>query len=157
VCFAISLAVSAGLLCVLMNHESWFLVHIEGALAQVAAVILRVFGIDVSVSGGVISSDAFFIQVVPACTGMYPMAIYLSAVIAIHCSWKEKVMGVALGVLGLFCLNVLRLVSLFAIGLYFPNVLEQAHLLVWQSLVIFATVVLWLSWARKIGHEPAAT
>ena len=49
-------------------------------------------------------------------------------------------------------INQVRLVSLFYIGHWFPGSFQTAHLVVWQSLMIFATVILWLLWAA--GSRP---
>ena len=99
-------------------------------------------------------SNTFYLKVIPACTGVYPLSVYLSGVIAYPSGWSAKLVGVLLGIGGGFTLNIVRLVSLFYIGVYFHNVLDEFHLLVWQSLVIVFTLLLWLFWARKVARAP---
>ena len=42
--------------------------------------------------------------------------------------------------------NQLRLVSLAYINQWKPSAVDVAHVVVWQSLIIFLTLVLWLLW-----------
>ena len=58
--------------------------------------------------------------------------------------------AVALGVPLLLLLNGVRLVSLFYIGHWWAQAFETAHLLVWQSLLVFLTLLLWLLWAATL-------
>ena len=53
-------------------------------------------------------------------------------------------------------LNQVRLVSLFFIGRWFPNAFHTAHVLVWQSLIIFFTIVIWLIWTSRVSRAHAA-
>jgi hypothetical protein len=45
-------------------------------------------------------------------------------------------------------LNLIRLVRLFHIGVHHPDAFDAAHTNVWQALIIFAIVGLWLGWTR---------
>ena len=62
--------------------------------------------------------------------------------------------GVLVGVLGLFALNQLRIVSLYFAGIHTPDLFEMLHLEVWQMLFIAASVGLWLAWAAWVLRRP---
>ena len=125
------------------------------AYAAAATWVLRLFGADVAMRGTDIASSQFTISVVTACTGLFVTGLFLVAVAAFPTSWRSRFLGAALGIVGLFALNVVRLTSLFYIGTHWPNVLDVAHQLVWQSIVIVAAVALWLAWAGRAATRRA--
>jgi exosortase/archaeosortase family protein len=64
-------------------------------------------------------------------------------------------LGIAIGIVALFALNLVRTVSLFYIGAHFPDFLDTAHVLIWQSVMILAAIALWLFWVEKLARVPA--
>jgi exosortase/archaeosortase family protein len=82
------------------------------------------------------------------------VAIYLSAVLAYPSRAKEKLKGFALGTSVILSLNLIRVVSLMYIGRYFPSFFEAAHLLIWQSLIIFAALLAWIYWTERFVRAP---
>jgi exosortase/archaeosortase family protein len=81
--------------------------------------------------------------------------IFVSAVLASPVRWRRKLAGALLGLPVLAAINLVRIVSLSYIDHWFPQALETAHYVVWQSLMVFFTVVLWLLWVvhSKETHE----
>jgi len=122
--------------------------------ALVTVSVLSLLGNPIRVSGTMISSPSYSMEVVTACTGLFVTTIFLSAVIAYPSRLQAKLIGVLAGVPAIFLLNVVRLVSLFYIGRYLPKFADRAHLLVWQSLVILLTLVLWLFWVERFANVP---
>jgi exosortase H (IPTLxxWG-CTERM-specific) len=122
------------------------------AIARATGFVLRVFGTKVQVAGAVVSSSAFSMEVIAACTGVYATIIYLAAVLAFPCRLSRKVLGVAFGVPTILAVNMVRMVSLFYIGMALPQHFEVAHLFFWQALMIIAAVLTWLFWAQRMAH-----
>ena len=125
----------------------------QRGLARVTSGILNLLGHQTVVTGNTVSSRVFGITVVTACTGLFTTGLFLIAVIAFPSRWTSKLIGVGLGVGGIFLLNVVRLVSLYFIGVHLPGFLDQAHQLVWQSVLIVSAVALWLLWAGRWARE----
>jgi exosortase/archaeosortase family protein len=117
--------------------------------AAITGILLNLTGRGVNVMDTVVSSPQFAFQIVDLCTAVMPMMIFTAAVIAYPSRVKEKVIGLVIGLIGIFLINQVRLVSLFYIGAYVPGIFETAHLLVWQSLMILLAIGLWLIWAYK--------
>jgi len=124
----------------------------QGVLATITGRILRLLGHEVTVIGNSVSSSLFGISVVTACTGLFTMGLFAIAVLAYPSGWLSKLIGIGIGIGGVFLINVVRLVSLYYIGVHLPNFLDQAHLLVWQSVLIVVAVSLWLLWAGRIAN-----
>jgi len=123
-------------------------------LARVTGTLLNVLGHSTSVSGNTVATESFGISVVTACTGIFVLGLYLVAVIAYPCRWISKLLGVLLGIGGVFMLNLIRLISLFYVGMHMPQHFDAVHQLVWQSLMIAFVVLLWLFWVGRWTHAP---
>ena len=65
--------------------------------------------------------------------------------------WTAKLIGVVGGLIAIQVINLIRIVSLFYIGIFFPNHFDDAHIFIWQSLVIVAGVALWVLWAQYLA------
>jgi exosortase/archaeosortase family protein len=92
--------------------------------------------------------------VVTACTGLFATGLYLIAVLLFPASWRARLSGCIVGVCVLFVVNVVRLVSLYYVGVHWPSVLDAVHQVVWQSLVIAIVVAMWLLWAGRASRRP---
>jgi len=118
--------------------------------AASTGAILNVFGTRAMVNGSLISSPDFGMRIILECTGLVPLAILLPAIIAYPSTVKQKLIGVGIGIVGIYLVNLVRTVSLFYVGAYFPNFLDTAHFLVWQSLIMLLAIILWLLWVQKV-------
>jgi len=106
----------------------------------------------VSMLGTVISVSGFTANIVPACTGLFTITIFVAAVLAYPCTLQRRALGVVLGIVGILTLNWVRIISLMLIGAYWNTAFEFAHLVVWQSLAVFFAAFLWLLWVQRIAH-----
>jgi archaeosortase B (VPXXXP-CTERM-specific) len=119
--------------------------------ARATGAILNLFGASAQVDGTLISSPDYSMRIVTECTGLVPMAIVVCAVLAYPGTAKQKAIGAALGIVGMFVLNLVRTVSLFFIGGHFSaSFFDTAHFLIWQPVMIVAAIVLWLFWVEKL-------
>jgi len=118
--------------------------------AEATGFFLNLFGGDVVVAGTTISSPDFSMGIIEACTGIVPMIIFVSAVLAFPSSVRQRAIAIALGILGLYAVNLVRTTTLFVVGAHFPGFLDTAHYLVWQSLMILAAVAFWLLWVTRL-------
>jgi exosortase/archaeosortase family protein len=121
--------------------------------AQATGLLAKVFDPGVTVDGTTVVSDGSAIVVVKGCTSLAPFAIFASAVFAVPTSLSRKFLGIVGGFVALAALNLVRITSLLYLGSAFPSVLEVVHLLVWQSIMVLLSVVLWLWWRSKWGRD----
>lgn len=150
--FALMIGLFTTLLLVLnlsTNFDEW----LSGATAAMLAGALWLLGAGGQTTGTVVTSKIFSAEIITECTAVFPIMIFLAAVIAYPSGWRKKLWGIALGVPAILFVNLIRLVSLFYIGYWFPSVFETAHLLVWQSLIIFFAVLFWLIWVEVFVHR----
>ncbi len=124
-------------------------------IARAAGVILDLFGEETSVRGTLLSSSRFAVNIYHGCNGVLATSIYLSAVLGFPSTWREKALGFAVGIPAIQMINMARILSLYYIGIYWPNFFELAHGYVWQSIVILLSMVVWIFWAERFVQIPA--
>jgi exosortase/archaeosortase family protein len=83
----------------------------------------------------------------------------VAAVIASPVRFARKIPGLAIGVPSLLAINLLRVVSLFYIGVHHKEIFERVHYEIWQAVFIVLAVVFWAIWVqwatrRRTGQEP---
>jgi archaeosortase B (VPXXXP-CTERM-specific) len=123
--------------------------------ARVTAFTLNLFRAGAQVDDTIVSSKQFAFQIVDLCTAVMPMMIFAAGILAFPSRIIAKTYGLVLGLIAIFLINQVRLLSLFFIGIYAPNFFDAAHLLVWQSLMILLALGLWLLWIYKYARTAA--
>ena len=116
-------------------------------IARLSASILGLFG-DAWVSGHHLTFNGFPASVEGACDGVQPTYVYLAAVLAFPCRWRDKGWGILVGVPAIFLINFIRVTTMMLFGAYWPNLFEWTHLYGWQALVIILTMGVWIFWAE---------
>jgi exosortase H (IPTLxxWG-CTERM-specific) len=125
--------------------------------ASAASWILNLLGQHTTAPDTVISSWRFSVDIHRGCDAVDPTALFVAAVLAFPVAWRRKLPGVAIGVALLALLNLVRVVSLFLVGVYFPRVFELTHAEIWQTCFILAALVLWALWIRwAVRAAPSA-
>ncbi len=121
-----------------------------GFLAKLTASLLPLFKIAAAPSGTLISMPQFTVDIQAGCNGIEPIIILLSAILAFPSPWLSKAYGIVLGTVLLQVVNVIRIVSLICIGVYYPRLFNEAHSYVWQVLIISFSLLIWMVWARGL-------
>ncbi len=124
------------------------------AFTVVGGLVLNLLSLKATASGTLLQVEGFTARIDDVCTGIFVVAIFFSAVLAYPSRMKEKLKGFLVGAFVIFSLNLIRVVSLMYIGRYFPSFFEMAHLLIWQSLVIFAALLAWIYWTERFVGAP---
>ena len=151
-CLIFTLSITAFVFIFSRLVESNALFAFMSFTARSAGFMLNLLGSDVHVDGNLVTSDTFSISIVNECTAAMPMIILCCGVFAYPSSFRHKLLGLALGLPGLFVFNLIRVVSLFYIGTFLGDFLDTAHLLIWQPLMILAVIAIWLVWAGKAAY-----
>ena len=60
-------------------------------------------------------------------------------------SWRARLLGLVAGFPILLLVNQVRLVSLCYIDRWYPRALETVHMLVWQSLIVLLTLLVFVA------------
>jgi exosortase H (IPTLxxWG-CTERM-specific) len=128
-----------------------------GGIARVSGATLDLLGQDVRMQGTIIRGSRFAVNIRNGCNGVEAMLIFLAAVLAFPAPWRARLLGLAIGVVAIQAVNLVRVVALYLTGAYFPSFFDASHTVVWQTIVILFSVLLWILWANRLGapREPA--
>jgi exosortase H (IPTLxxWG-CTERM-specific) len=127
------------------------------AIARASGAALNLLGQQVTMQGTIIRGPRFAVNIRNGCNGVEAMLIFLAAVLAFPAPWTWRLGGLVLGGIAIQLINLVRVVSLYLTGVYFPRIFDASHTVVWQSIVILCGVLLWLLWANRLParDEPA--
>jgi exosortase H (IPTLxxWG-CTERM-specific) len=126
-------------------------------IARGSGAVLQAIGQEVAVTGTIIRSARFGVNVNNGCNGVEAMLILLASIAAFPASMKARVAGLALGALAVQLLNAVRIVSLYLLGAYQPRLFEIFHTAVWQIVIILAAIVFFLFWSARVAPDRLAT
>jgi len=124
--------------------------------ARLANCLLNLLGEKSQLTEATLSSGLFAITVLKACTCVEFVWFYCAALIVFPSPWTRKLPGILIGAAALLALNLLRVMSLFLVGVHFPKAFDMVHEDIWSVSLIIATLFLtlaWIGWARR-GEEP---
>ena len=118
------------------------------ANARISGAVLGLLGQANTVSEVTIRSAGFAVAVRRGCDAVEPAWFFCSAVLAFPAPLRRKLAGMLAGSAAILALNLVRIVSLFLLGLDAPRFFPAAHLEIWPAAFILAAVLLWAGWIR---------
>ena len=124
-------------------------------ITQISGSVLRLLGQKVTVTGTVISG-AFAVDIHNGCNGIEAIVFVCAAMFAFDAPVAKRLLGALLAAVILQTLNIIRIVTLYLIGLKRPEIFETAHLAIWQTLMFAAAVFLFLAWTSRVAPRNAA-
>ena len=150
--FCIIFAALLILFSLIMFQESadrYFIQPFTVLIASQAAWVLKALGMKVASAGITITGEGFSVEILGNCNAVFEMGLFLCAVVAFPAKLVEKAFAGIVGVIFIYCLNLLRVVSLFLIGVYAPQHFEESHVYVSQTIFIALVSFFWLIWIGK--------
>lgn len=134
----------------------WAQVHLvepwTATLAAISTWLVTVFDPNVMAIGKIMRSttNGFAVSIEAGCNGVEATIVLVAAILAFPAPWKNKLIGLAGGIVAVQGLNVVRVISLFYLGQWDRQWFEWAHLYVWQALIMLDVLIVWLVWVRTL-------
>jgi len=128
-------------------RESPVVMRVLAWNAEATGVVLRLCGEEAVVHDRSVIGGRYALEVAHGCDAVQPTALFLSAVVATPVLWRRRLAGLAVGVAVLITANLIRIISLYYVGVYIPHHFELVHVEVWGAAFILLSIVLWLAWA----------
>ncbi len=127
-------------------------------LAWACGKLLVLFDPTVAVDGNVLrnATSGEGVMIEPGCNGVEAMIILAAALIAFPAPWRYRLGGLVVGFVAVQGLNLLRIISLFYLLQWNAVWFEWAHLYLWQALIMFDVLVVFLLWLRQLPPVEAA-
>lgn len=131
--------------------NDFLIVPFTSAVARVSGSLLRVLGERVTVAGTVISSKTFSVNIENGCNGLETALLLAAAILAFPASWGARAAGFLAGFAAVEVVNLVRVATLFWIGVHRPSLFGSAHTLVWQTAVVLFGVGFFVLWANRVA------
>ncbi len=135
----------------LVTNSDWFDVIREPLLklyTSFSSMFLNLFGYGTTANGDILSSKDFSVNIEEGCDAVAPAILYAVSILVFPIAMRYKWKGLLYGLLAIFGLNIIRIISLFLTGIYARSFFEIMHVEVWQAIFIVLTVVIWLYWLK---------
>ena len=127
------------------------------AVAATSGALLNAIGQQVAVSGTMVTSPRFGVNINNGCNGIEAMLILLAAIVAFPATMRARITGLLLGALIVQVLNAIRIVTLYLLGAYHRRLFDLFHTAVWQIAVILAAIGFFLAWSARVGPNRLAS
>ncbi len=124
-----------------------------GLNAWVSNALLDGLGQNTQLSGLTIQSPKFAVTIQRGCDAVEPTWLVCAAMLSFPSPWLHKLFGIVAGIVLLQALNLVRIITLFLIGLHWPGVFNSAHMEIWPVAFILAAIVLFVSWREWTSHR----
>lgn len=119
-------------------------------IAKASYVLLRLAGVQAWVSGVSVGIPGFSVEIKNNCNAIYEIGLLLAAIFAFPAPLTHRLTGALLGSGILYLINLIRILSLIAVGRYWPWSFDVAHLYVWQALFLSVVASCWLGWVSRV-------
>jgi exosortase/archaeosortase family protein len=129
------------------------------ANAWVSNAILNAFHQDTRVLGLTIESPdspQYAITVQRGCDAVEPTWLVCAAVLSFQTSWIRRFLGILAGIIILQALNLVRIVTLYWIGLHWPAFFNTAHMEIWPVTFILIAIILFVYWREWASNQTKA-
>lgn len=118
--------------------------------AMLSGIILDLVGIATDRSGSLLAFAGSGMQVISECSGIYAAIVFSASVLAFPTTWRARATGVALGVVAIFAVNVLRLVTVGVTLAYRESLVPWVHEYLWQILFVLVVAGMFMLWIDKL-------
>ncbi len=125
-----------------------------GLVVDASAFVLRSFHQPIDVTGTVIRSPRFALDVRNGCNGVEAMMVLAAAMLAFPATLRSRAIGLVAGSIAIQILNLVRVSSLVWLGEHHRRFFDFVHVGVWQSIVILAAVSMFVFWSWKFAERP---
>ncbi|MTW23093.1 exosortase H [Allochromatium palmeri] len=135
--------------------QTWLVQPWTAFIADISAGAMRLFDDRVLAQGKLIwdQPSGFGVAIEAGCNGIEAAIILMAAMLAFPATWRQRLIGITLGLTTVQGLNILRIISLFYLGQWNRTVFEWAHLYVWQALIMLDVLLVFLFWLRWVSRQ----
>jgi exosortase/archaeosortase family protein len=106
------------------------------------------------VTGTVIRTPRFALDVRTGCNAVEAMMLLAAAIFAFPATFRSRAGGLLVATTAIQILNLVRVTSLVWLGEHHHDTFEVVHVAVWQSAVILAAVAMFVYWSVRFAEKP---
>ena len=154
--FAGCLLVAFGLL--LTSPVQFLDAKFSQALVRVSHGLVVVCGGHAIIDAAILRAPGgFAVEMRDGCNAINVTILLWSAILAFPAPWTMKALGLMAGSVIVQVLNIIRFISLFYLGQYSMTWFDFAHAYLWESLLVFDTMIVFSFWVNRVVRLGAAS
>lgn len=133
------------------------LVPLRALTAEGALTLIQLAGMEAIRAGSAIYyPGGFAFEISRGCTGLVGAGLLVVATLAYPAARGHRLIGVSVCVPVFLGMNLVRLVHLFHLGVYRPDLFHVFHTIMWQAIMTAAAFGLWFSWIAWVQRTGVA-
>lgn len=122
-------------------------------LAVITGGILNAMGNTVNVAATVVQSNSFAMDIAYGCDALEPITLFTVVVAAFPAKIKARLLAIPIGILILFMINIIRLITLYYAGSSSLELFEMMHIEIWQPVFIVCALVLFIVYVGLVRKK----
>ena len=134
--------------------DGWVDHFLINHLVSSTKLILNFLGYEVFTYSDAVGIDGTHgVLIGTPCNGLSLFALFAGFIIIFPGKWKQKLIFIPIGLLAIHMLNIIRLVGLALVVVYFPNSLQFNHKYTFTIIVYAFIFFLWMIWVNKFATK----
>jgi len=137
-----------------MSYTSFFEDYINLPIvkgyAHISSFLLNILGQGTTVDNTFVTNPFFRMNIGRGCDAVSPTILFMGAVALFPAAFAHKWKTLAIAPFAFALLNIVRIVSLFLLGVYVPSLFDFAHIEFWQGVFILITILAWFYWLLQV-------
>ncbi|HYQ17316.1 MAG TPA: archaeosortase/exosortase family protein [Polyangiaceae bacterium] len=133
------------------SRQDWLSWYLAG-YARLAGGLLRLFDPSIVVAGNVIEGR-FPLQIVRTCDAAEVTILVSAAILAFPGRARQKLLALSVALPSLVAANLLRICSLYFVGVHRPNWFKASHEEIWPLLLVMFAAFVFLCSVRFLQAE----
>lgn len=129
------------------------LIILNTLTAEVLYILLKMLGMNISIAGSTLHLGNFSMDIIHECTGIYELIVYLACVLAYFTTPEKKLIGIVIGIPILITVNMIRLIFLAFVGVWYLDIFDYVHYYLWQMTLILLVALAVLVWIEKVVKQ----
>jgi exosortase/archaeosortase family protein len=119
--------------------------------ARCSAAVITMLGDPAMANGTAITAPRYQLDIRRGCDAIQASAFFVLGVLSSPSPVPllSRLIPILVGTLFLLVMNLVRIVSLYYTGVYFPQAFDVIHVDIWQAVFIFMPLFLWIVWALR--------
>jgi len=122
---------------------------LSAGIATTAGMVLDGIHQHVRVSGTIMASPCFSVDIQNGCNGLETVLFLIAAVLAFPATAMQRILAVVIGIVLIQAINLIRVVTLYLVGCHRPQWFASFHLAIWQTIVFATAVIFFAAWSRR--------
>ncbi len=139
-----------GIYALILSLPDQYIGPINKHTAETLGLTLNLINVPVSVSGDTVTGKSFALQIIPECTPLFMLGLFICFIVFSPATVRQKASGLLVGIPALYFGNLVRLVVIFMAAQYDRKLFEPVHAFWGQIYAVFLVLLSFMLWLKSL-------